>query len=182
MNQLQVASKHRNGITADMVLDNQKSYRDDFMELHLTSTKNFNFLALLKTAFRRIASSSWANLDRKVEWSVPVLIEALKDEEDEVRWYSAWVLSRIGSEAKIAVPALIEALKDEQGEIRYLAAKALNSIDSEVEIPVSVLIEASDDNEIYVRCFAARTLKRVTCKGNEKIYNDFRSNEVYPQS
>ena len=149
MNQLYVASKHRKGITADMVLDNQKSYRDNFMELHLTSTKNFNFLALLKTAFRRIASSSWANLERKVELSVPVLIEALKDE---------------------------------QGEIRYLAAKTLESIDSEVEIPVSVLIEALDDNETYVRCFAARTLKRVTSKVNEKMYSDFRSNEVHPQS
>jgi HEAT repeat protein len=153
-----------------------------FMELHLTNTKSFNFLALLKTAFRRIASSSWANLERKVELSVPVLIEALKDEEDEVRWYSAWVLSRIGSEAKLAVPALIEALKDEQGEIRYLAAKTLESIDSEIEIPVSVLIEGLDDNEIYVRCFAARTLKRVTGKVNEKIYFHFRSNEVHPQS
>ncbi len=119
------------------------------MELQLTNTKSFNFLALVKTAFRRIASSSWANLDRKVEWSVPVLIEALKDE---------------------------------QGEIRYLAAKTLESIDSEVEIPVSVLIEALDDNETYVRCFAARTLKRVTSKVNEKIYSDFRSNEVHPQS
>jgi HEAT repeat protein len=160
MNQLYVASKHRNGITADMVLDNQKSYRDDFMELRLTNTKSFNFSALLKTAFRRIASSRWANIEQKVESSVPVLIEALKDEEDEVRWYSAWVLSRIGSDAKLAVPALIEALKDEQGEIRYLAAKTLESIDSEIEIPVSVLIEGLDDNEIYVRCFAARTLKR----------------------
>ncbi len=30
MNQLYVASKHRNGITTDMVLDNQKTFMDAF--------------------------------------------------------------------------------------------------------------------------------------------------------
>jgi hypothetical protein len=142
------------------------------MQLHRTNrtnSKTFNLLALIKAAFIHIAPSRQANLDRKAGLSVTFLIEALKDEEDEVRWYSAWVLSRMGSEVKLAIPALIEALKDEQGEIRYLAAKTLDSIDSEVEIPVSVLIEALDDNERYVCRFATRTLERITKKVSGKV-------------
>jgi hypothetical protein len=42
------------------------------MELHLTNTKRFNFLALLKTAFRRIASIFvlWSKNTRKCSWDL----------------------------------------------------------------------------------------------------------------
>jgi HEAT repeat protein len=110
-------------------------------------------------------SRALSRFQEKVEVPIPVLIEALKDEEGEIRWYAAWALSRIGSEAKLAVEPLIEALKDQEGEVRILAAKALSSMGSEIEIPVPILVAALDDQERYVRNFATRTLE----KNNKKV-------------
>ena len=57
--------------------------------------------------------------------AVPALIQALKDQHEEVRNNAAWTLGRIG---KDAVPALIQALKDQNIEVRQYAAGALGRI------------------------------------------------------
>jgi HEAT repeat protein len=124
----------------------------------LLIAKIINLLNLDKAVLHGLKISLRPRIKREEQFAVSVLIENLKDEEGEVRWHAAWVLSKIASQAKDAVPALIEALKDEEGEVRRLAAKTLESMGSAVEIPVSVLKEALEDNEIEVRSFASRTL------------------------
>jgi HEAT repeat protein len=84
-----------------------------------------NFSTRVLAGFKRLSASTKARRNWKAQVSVPVLIEALKDESEQVRWHAVWVLSKIGSEAKAAVPALIEALNDEEEEIHRLAAKTL---------------------------------------------------------
>jgi HEAT repeat protein len=133
------------------------------------SRKIVDLLAFSSAAFRRIEASIWARIDWKTNFPVPVLIEALKAEESEVRWHAAWVLSQIGDEAKIAVPALIEAMKDKQGEVRRRVAKTLRAMGSEVEIPASVLVEALEDKERYVRRFATRTLAKLTEQRKDNV-------------
>lgn len=86
-----------------------------------------NFSARVRAGFHHLSASTKARLNWKAQVSVPVLIEALKDESEQVRWHAVWVLSRIGSEAKAAIPALIEALDDEE-EIHLLAAKTLSKL------------------------------------------------------
>ena len=61
---------------------------------------------------------------------MPALIEALKDEDRDVKKLAGNTLRKIGPEAKEAVPALIEALKDEGGWVRNSAAKALEKINT----------------------------------------------------
>ena len=60
---------------------------------------------------------------------MPVLIEALNNEEKEVRQAAVYALKIIGPDAKSAVPALIESLNDEDKEVRNAVVKALNRIE-----------------------------------------------------
>lgn len=53
------------------------------------------------------------------------LIRALKDEDEDIRYWVAEALGKIGDNR--AVGPLIEALKDENSYVRYRAAKALGA-------------------------------------------------------
>ena len=60
--------------------------------------------------------------------TVSALIQALKDDDRDVRMEAAESLGEIGPEAKAAVPALIQALKDDNFNVRRGAAMALLTI------------------------------------------------------
>ena len=60
--------------------------------------------------------------------AVPALIQALKDENKDVRVNAAVALGQIGEGAKDVVPALIQALKDQDEWVRINAAWALEEI------------------------------------------------------
>jgi HEAT repeat protein len=62
---------------------------------------------------------------------VPYLIDLLKDDTWEMRRGSAWMLGKLGPEARDAIPALTEALKDENEVVRQKAAEALKKIEGE---------------------------------------------------
>ncbi len=89
-------------------------------------------------------------IDSKAKAAVPALIEALKDEDYEVRWRATQALGQIGRDAKAAVPALIEILKDKNVMVRQGAAQALGEIDFKANrAAVPALIEAlkKEDND-----------------------------------
>jgi HEAT repeat protein len=58
-------------------------------------------------------------------------VQALRDEDPDVRERAVGVLSRIGPAAAAAVPALTEALKDKDARARMAAAEALKRIRGE---------------------------------------------------
>jgi HEAT repeat protein len=93
--------------------------------------------------------------------AVPVLIEALKGQDEGVRFSAAWVLGIIGLEAKTAVPDLIEALKDKDEKIRQYAAEALGRIGPAAKEAVPALIEVLKDQDENVRWWAADALGRI---------------------
>ncbi|RME00354.1 MAG: TIR domain-containing protein, partial [Bacteroidetes bacterium] len=70
------------------------------------------------------------------------LIQALNDEESDVRYYAAWALGKIGDAQ--AVPQLIQALKDEDRGVRRAAAEALVKIGQQA---VPQLCQALKDEE-----------------------------------
>lgn len=80
-------------------------------------------------------------LDRIGPADVTALIDALKDKDKRVRWKAAEALGRIGPEAKSAIPSLIQALKDEDRTVRNYAAMALGRIGPEAVSAVPALIE-----------------------------------------
>ncbi|MFO0938688.1 MAG: HEAT repeat domain-containing protein [Gemmataceae bacterium] len=61
--------------------------------------------------------------------TVPALIEALKDRENDIRWSAAIGLGNLGESAEVAVPALQATLKDHDGRVREAAGVALSRID-----------------------------------------------------
>lgn len=65
------------------------------------------------------------------EWgpeAIPILIQALGDRDEDVRWVAAQGLDDYGLEAMEATPALIEALRDESASVRLAALQALKAI------------------------------------------------------
>ncbi len=60
---------------------------------------------------------------------VPAMIEALKDNEGDVRWSAAIGLGYFGDQAKEAIPALLEAQHDRDPRVREGARVALARID-----------------------------------------------------
>ena len=97
---------------------------------------------------------------------VPVLINALKDEDKNIRRNAAYALARIG---KDAVPALITALKDEDSDVRSNAADALGKIGADAKEAVPVLITALKDEDNYVRSNAADALGNIGTGAKEAV-------------
>jgi len=58
--------------------------------------------------------------------AVPALIEALKDQNENVRFLAAWALGAIRNVS--AVPALVEAMNEENLEVKFIAAEGLEDI------------------------------------------------------
>lgn len=63
---------------------------------------------------------------------VPLLVEALEDEDPRVRIVAAVALEKIGAEAKPAIPALTDALDDEDEFVQKAARAAIDTIQSEI--------------------------------------------------
>ncbi len=63
------------------------------------------------------------------EQVVPVLVEALRDHEGDIRWSAAIGLGNFGEQAAGAIPALKDALDDHDARVREAAGVALSRID-----------------------------------------------------
>ena len=88
------------------------------------------------------------------ERAVPVLIDALNDDDRTLRAYVAGALGNLGD--KRAVPSLISILGDEDSWVRREAALALGELGD--ERAVDPLINALNDDEGIVRLYALRAL------------------------
>jgi NLR family CARD domain-containing protein 3 len=94
---------------------------------------------------------------------IPALLEALKDEWDNVREAAAEALGQVGqADPQAVIPALLEALKDENSFVKKAAAEALGQVghaDPQAVIPA--LFEALKDKKGWVRIAAAEALGQV---------------------
>jgi HEAT repeat protein len=86
--------------------------------------------------------------------AIPVLVEALNDENPFVRSQVAEALGNIRDAS--AIPVLIRILKDEDSKVREMAAGALGKIGDESAAPA--LIGTLNDDDMNVRCAAAAAL------------------------
>ena len=100
-------------------------------------------------------------------------LQALKDEDWQVRMAAAVAIEGIGPRAKLAVPTLIQTLeRDEKADVREAAAEALGSVGQATTEAISALVGALDDKSDYVRWAAAKALDAFTRQGvSEKISN-----------
>lgn len=103
--------------------------------------------------------------------AVPVLIEALKDGDRDVRTAAAAALISIGPEARFAVGTLVRALRDEDYFVRWNSVVALGEIGDKEAVPA--LMETLADGNIDVRKAAADALEKIEWEkwypGTEKV-------------
>ena len=93
-----------------------------------------------------------------IEQEIEELIQALQDDDEDIRWDAAFALRDIGERA---IPALIQALQDQ--DVRRRVALALGKIGSVDAVPA--LIQALQDKDINVRASATRALKEIGTLG-----------------
>jgi len=72
--------------------------------------------------------------------AIPVLVEALKEDDADVREKSLRILAGLGELAVTAVPAVTDALRAKDKDIRLAAAKCLWNITKNPDGPVPVLV------------------------------------------
>jgi HEAT repeat protein len=90
-------------------------------------------------------------------------LQALRDDDWEVRTAAAVELETIGEGAAKAVPALVQVLEsDTTEEVRRAAAEALGSIGPAAEEAIPVLAHALSDENVYMRWAATKALKAIT--------------------
>lgn len=90
-------------------------------------------------------------------------LQALKDNDWQVRTAAAMALEEIGPRAAVAVPDLIQTLdKDKREDVRRAAAEALGSIKPTTIEAISALTRATEDQNAYVRWAAAKALSAIT--------------------
>jgi hypothetical protein len=98
------------------------------------------------------------NLREAAAPAVPVLIEALRDSNWNVRQEAILALGRIGASA---VPALIELLPDADVNVRLATGEVFGYIGAEATPAVPALTKALHDDSQWVRLQAAKALKRI---------------------
>lgn len=81
---------------------------------------------------------------------LPVLLEALKDKDAQLRAAAAPVIGMLGSKAKTAVPALIQALKDKDERVRGEAVSALGEIGPPAKEAAPALLSLVQDDFSFV--------------------------------
>jgi len=97
----------------------------------------------------------------KQEYSLPNLLEKLKDPDPKIRYWAAKHLGHQGSKAADVVPTLTEALKDQDKLVRMGAAYALAEIGPDAKPAVPALQNALKDNDAKVRKGADYALKQI---------------------
>ena len=102
---------------------------------------------------------------------LPILTEALKDDNSQVRLSVVKILREIEEEATPAVPQIIRLLKDENSKVRESAAHALGKIEKKTESASSVprLAETLKDENPKVRAFAAWSLGNLAEKSKSTV-------------
>jgi HEAT repeat protein len=89
-------------------------------------------------------------------------LQALRDNDWQVRTAAAMALEEIGPRAAVAVPDLIRTLeKDGREEVRRAAAEALGSIKPTTLEAISALTRALEGQSSYVRWAAAKALSAI---------------------
>ena len=92
---------------------------------------------------------------------VPMLLKALSDKQESIRWHAARALGAVGPAAAEAVPALTQGLSDDVPRVRAYAAFALGRIGKAAEPAVDKLIETVFDKDTLVRRASARALREI---------------------
>ena len=111
----------------------------------------------VKDRYRVVIPLGWTGSEDEV----PALIQALQNENKDVRVNASWTLRQRLKISSKAVPILIKALQDQDEWVRYHAAMALGEIGESASKAVPALINALQDQDKYVRKYATGALGKI---------------------
>jgi HEAT repeat protein len=100
----------------------------------------------------------------EAQGAIPVLLESLREQDQQVRRIILAALSEIGPPARNAVPALVACLRDRHELVRRRAALALGELGPAARTAVPALLEALRDRDLMVRRWAAFALGEIGSK------------------
>ncbi len=103
-------------------------------------------------------------LGDQAQAAVPALVEAIKDEEVQVRRIIVAALGEIGIAARSAVPALVASLRNRHDIVRRRAAQCLAELGPAARSAVPALIEVMSDPSLMVRRWAVFALGEIGMK------------------
>ena len=109
-----------------------------------------------ETKVRANAAEALGQMGEGAKDAASTLIQLLQDQDQDVRYFAARALGRIG--AKDAVPALIPLLQDQNAKVRRLVAYTLGMIGEGEKDAVPALIPLLQDQNRDVRGNAAWAL------------------------
>jgi hypothetical protein len=101
--------------------------------------------------------------------AIPVLVDLLEDEDDQVQFFACNALRFHGAAAKAAVPALRKMLTNADIYRRRNAANTLAAPGSEARPALPELIQALDEDDSWVNYFAAFALGNIGPDAREAI-------------
>jgi HEAT repeat protein len=117
-------------------LDNQNHYIISNAVLNLVRMRKIAIPPLLSTlkdqnvGGRKRHNIIWVLIEMKAdaEAAIPILVETLKDKDEDIRSFSAHALGKIGTTQLWFLPALCNTLKDKSVKVRLSTAMALGEI------------------------------------------------------
>ena len=122
--------------------------------------------------FFAATDESLSDVGPSSETSIPALIQAFRDEDEDLPWSAALAIGAIGP---AAIPELIDALGDQEGRVRYWAVCALAIVGPDASEAVSALMRALEDEVILTRFLASYALSRIGPAAIPPLLQAFRS-------
>lgn len=92
---------------------------------------------------------------------VPVLVQALKEKNADLRATVPEVIGLLGPKAKSAVPALVDALKDKESKVQAAAVLALGEIGPPAKDAAPALLDLVKGTDPVVEFLVSGTLSRL---------------------
>lgn len=94
-------------------------------------------------------------------WSIQVLITALQDQDEDIRYAAADVLQDLGPDAVQAIPALLNVISNDVEDVRMEALRAIEAIGPSAIEAIPALIEVLDSEPTSIRSLAADAIAAI---------------------
>jgi HEAT repeat protein len=93
--------------------------------------------------------------------AIPLLINAIHDEDTEVALRAIDAVSQLGSQAKEAIPTIAKRFKDPEWQVREYAIRHVPEFGPAAESAIPALTEAMKDQQEHVRVAAKRAIEAI---------------------
>lgn len=127
----------------------------------------YGALADQSSYIRVVAAAAMHVIDKDNVITIPLLIQALNDTDEDTQWRAIEELGLIGGEAASAAQAIARMLDSPNERIRAVSAEALGAIGPGAHTTLPKLVEATRDDSEDVRNAAKRAIDQIRGKSKK---------------